>query len=115
MKTGKWIWTEPLPGTTLCPHHRRWACKQAYIEALRSMSGDPEISRAHYFLGKAAAYNAVMYDCHDPLAHRLYQRIQKAKDRVHEIEMREHKRISDAYLDLWGKAKELELQRVRMT
>ncbi len=70
----KWIWTEPLPGTQLFPHHRRWDCRLAIIAALRRLDEPTEAAR---FLGRAVAFNAIMFDCRDPLASAYARRIQK--------------------------------------
>lgn len=70
----RWIWTSPLPGTSLFPHHRRWDCREALIEALRWRD---EPAAAEWYLGRAQAFNAVMFDCGDPLAARYADRIRK--------------------------------------
>jgi hypothetical protein len=70
----KWIWTEPLKGTQLFPHHRRWDCRLAIIAALRWLDEPTEAAR---FLGRAVAFNAIMFDYHDPLASAYARRIQK--------------------------------------
>lgn len=77
-KTNKpgWIWETPLPGTSLFPHHRRWDCRKAIIEALRWRDTPHE---AAWWLGRASAMNAIMYDCHDPLAWRYAVRIDKVR------------------------------------
>lgn len=72
----KWIWTEPFPGTQLFPHHRRWDCRRAMVSALRCRDAPIE---AWFCLGRAEAFNAVMFDCGDPLASRYAIRIEKIR------------------------------------
>jgi hypothetical protein len=72
----KWFWTEPLPGTSLYPHHRRWDCRRAIIEALRWRDKPAE---AAWWLGRAEAFNMVMFDCADPLAAAYAARIEKIR------------------------------------
>jgi len=72
----KWIWTEPLPGTLLFAHHRRWDCRQAMLGALRQRDY-PKVASWH--IGRASAFNAIMFDCNDPLARRYAVRIEKIR------------------------------------
>ena len=69
----KWIWTEPFPGTQFFPHHRRWDCRRAIVHAMRCM---PD---GWYWIGRAEAFNAVMFDCADPLASAYAARIEKIR------------------------------------
>lgn len=71
----KWR-TDALPGTSLYPHHRRWDCRLAIIGALR-WRDDP--SEREWYLGRAGAFNAIMFDCGDPLAARYASRIEKIR------------------------------------
>lgn len=70
----KWRWDKPLEGTSMFPHHRRWSCREAMIGALRWRAVPAE---AAWWLGRAMAFNLVMYDCGDPLAYRYLLRIRK--------------------------------------
>lgn len=70
----KWIWPESPPGTSLFPHQRRWDCREAIIAALRWRN---ERAEAEFLLGRAQAFNAVMFDCGDPLAACYADRIRK--------------------------------------
>jgi hypothetical protein len=72
--TNKWIWSEPLPGTQLFPHHRRWACRREMMAALQRLDTPRD---AAWCLGRASAFNAIMFDCGDPLASAYARRIQK--------------------------------------
>ncbi len=81
MKQKKWIWSEPLPGTNLFPHHRRWDCRRAIVGALRWLDDPVE---AEWYLGRAAAFNAIMFDCHDPLASRYATRIERIREMLPE-------------------------------
>jgi len=71
-----WTWTEPLPGTSVFPHHRRWSCREAIVGALRDRD-DPK--RAAWWIGRADAFNLIMYDCNDPLAWAYRRRIEKIR------------------------------------
>jgi hypothetical protein len=71
-----WRWKSPLPGTMLFPHHRRWDCRKAIIGALRDRD-EPE--RRAWWLGRASAFNCIMFDCQDPLASAYARRIEKAR------------------------------------
>lgn len=70
-----WIWKEPLPGTTLFPHHRRWATRLAMISALQSLPD--ELCRARCFVARARAFNCIMFDCCDPMASRYAMRLDR--------------------------------------
>ncbi len=69
-----WIWKEPLPGTNFFPHHRRWDCRNAMLTALRFRDDLETSSRA---IGRAQAFNAIMFDCGDPMAGRYASRLAK--------------------------------------
>lgn len=71
----KWRWEQPLPGTTLFPHHRRWDCRIAMVGAMRYMKDDK--AEAREYLARARAFNAIMFDCHDPMASRYAIRLDK--------------------------------------
>lgn len=84
----KWLWTDPLEGTTLFPHHRRWDCRVALIEALRylnDLSTPSSRETVVYYLGRAQAFNAIMFDCHDPLASAYARRIEKIRQRYRDL------------------------------
>ena len=71
-----WRWQEALPGTQLFPHHRRWDCRKEIISTLRALD-DEDMERVYWHLGRASAFNAIMFDCGDPLAYRYAKRIEK--------------------------------------
>ena len=75
----KWTWDKPVEGTSCFPHHRRWSCREAMTYALRMrayLSGNTLIE-AYRALGRAQAFNAIMFDYGDPMASRYASRIQK--------------------------------------
>lgn len=76
----RWFWPKPLGKTSLFPHHRRWDCRNAIVNAARYVNDDRE--RARYWLGRADAFNCIMYDCKDPLAYRYLQRINKLRQQL---------------------------------
>lgn len=74
----RWIWDQPLAGTSLFPHHRRWHCRNALLDALRFRDVPSDFWRS---IGRADAFNAIMYDVGDPLAYAYRRRIDRAKAR----------------------------------
>jgi hypothetical protein len=74
-------WDDGVEGTSFFPRHRRWDCRKAIISALRDVRDpmDSDYESAAYYLGRAQAFNAIMFDFGDMLAPAYAERIEKLK------------------------------------
>jgi hypothetical protein len=77
-------WDDGVEGTSFFPRHRRWDCRKAIIEALREVRDPllPDYERAWYHIGRAQAFNAIMFDFGDMLAPVYAGRIEKIQKRL---------------------------------
>ena len=73
-----WIYDKPVVGSFF-PHHRRWSCRLAMIAALRNLDSPVQASAS---LARAVAFNAIMFDCEDPLAACYAGRLAKISKKI---------------------------------